>query len=82
MFFETFPTTILIVVIILLLALAALVAKRRMFRIDHLPPEHRAKENELFEAFGLETPPTDNAPKDHEKKAKELKIAFKSSKQF
>lgn len=76
MIFENFPVSVLVVVILLMLALAALVAKRRMFKIDHLAPEHRAKENELYEAFGLDTPPHESAPKDHTKKEHEVDEAF------
>ena len=76
MFFENFSVSVLVVVIILLMALAALVAKRRMFKIDHTAPEHRAKENELYEAFGLDTPRDESMPEDHEKKEKEVVEAF------
>ena len=62
--------------LIILLALAAFVAKRRMNRIDHIAPEHRAKENELYEAFGLEKTHEESMPKDHEKKLKEVEQAF------
>lgn len=69
----------LIMLVALLLAiagLAALVAKRRMAKIDHLPPEHRAKENELYEAFGLEKPHTEEMPADHNERGKEMSSAF------
>lgn len=63
-------------ILLLLIVLAALVAKRRMSKIDHLPPEHRAKENELYEALGLEEPSEEAPPKDHENKEKEVETAF------
>ena len=72
----TFETAYWIVGIILLLALAAFVAKKRMLKIDQEPPEHRAKENELAEALGLQLPHTESLPKDHKKKEEEVKEAF------
>lgn len=63
--------------IILILAIAAVVAKKRMLDIDHEAPEHRAKENELYEAFGLQIPYVEETPKNHEKKEEEVKEAFK-----
>ena len=64
-----------LIVLGLLIVLAALVAKRRMSKIDHLPPEHRAKENELYEAFGLEVH-QEEEPEDHEVKEEEIEEAF------
>jgi len=69
----------LILGLVLLVALAALVAERRSSKIDHQAPEHRAKENELYEAFGLDTQPT-KEPKDHEDKQEEVEAAFKNVK--
>lgn len=66
-----------IVGIILILAIAAVVAKRRMLKIDHEAPEHRSKENELYEAFGLQIPYEEEIPKDHMKKEEEVEEAFK-----
>jgi LPXTG-motif cell wall-anchored protein len=67
----------LILGLLLLVALAALVAKRRSSKIDHLPPEHRAKENELYEALGLEKPHAEEEPKDHEDKQEEMEAVFR-----
>ncbi|MBN2306726.1 hypothetical protein JXD20_01965 [Candidatus Peregrinibacteria bacterium] len=69
-----------LIILGLLIVLAALVAKRRSSKIDHLPPEHRAKENELYEAFGLEKPHEKKPPAGHEEKGKEIKTAFESGK--
>ena len=66
--------------LLLILLLALLVARRRNIKIDRLPPEHRAKENELYEAFGLETPHKECLPKGHEDKLKEVEAAFSPKK--
>lgn len=71
-------TIIAIVVIVAVLAvIAALVAWKRMSKIDHKAPEHRAKENELYEAFGEEHHELE--PKGHNKKEHEVEIAFSGS---
>ena len=70
----------LILGFLLLVALAALVAKRRSSKIDYIAPEHRAKENELYEALGVEKPHPEEEPKDHEDKQKEVEAAFASAK--
>lgn len=62
-------------ILVLLAIIAAIVAIRRSSKIDHLPPEHRAKENELYEGFGLEKPHED-IPEDHSEKQKEVEEAF------
>ena len=64
--------------LLLLLILAWAVAKKRSSKIDHMPPEHRAKENELYEAFGLEEPHEEEPPKGHDKKQEEVEKVFDS----
>lgn len=65
-----------IIGLLVFLVLALFVAKRRSSKIDHLPPEHVAKENELYEAFGLATPHKNEPPKEHDEKQKEVEAAF------
>ncbi len=60
---------------LVLLVLAALLARRRMKKIDQLPPEHRAKENELYHAFGEKEQPTP-LPENHNTKEEEVKSVF------
>lgn len=62
--------------LIILIVVAAVVAKRRMNKIDHEAPEHRAKENELYVALGLEKPHEEELPEGHEEKQKEVEEAF------
>ncbi len=60
-----------------LIGLAYLIARHRMKKIDALPPEHRAKENELYHAFGeKEREPI--LPKDHKQKEHEVEAAFEN----
>jgi len=61
--------------LLILMGLAAGIAARRMKKIDQLPPEHRAKENELYHAFGEKERDTE-LPKDHQKKQNEVEVAF------
>lgn len=64
-------------ILILLVVIAAIVAKRRISKIDHQPPEHRAKENELYEALGLEKP-REEKPEHHSEKQEEIEEAYGS----
>ena len=57
------------------LGLAGGIAARRMKKIDELPPEHRAKENELYHAFG-EKEGTPKPPEGHSQKQAEVSAAF------
>ena len=67
----------LILGLVLMIALAALVAQRRSSKIDHMAPEHRAKENELYEALGVQEPSEEEElPKNHESKGEEVEAAF------
>ena len=66
----------LILGILLLVALAAIVSKIRSSKIDHIAPEHRAKENELYEALGVEKPHETEFPEGHSEKEKEVEKAF------
>ncbi len=65
-----------IIGLFVLLVIAAIVAKMRISKIDHTAPEHRAKENELYEALGVEKPHETEVPEDHSKKEKEVENAF------
>lgn len=82
MSFENFSPSVVVIIVLLLLALAALVAKRKMLKIDREAPEHRATENELYEAFGLDKHREEGVPqKEHEKKEHEVEEAFSHLKQ-
>jgi cysteine-rich repeat protein len=70
--------------ILAVLVLAIAVAKRRLKKIDREAPEYRAKENELYNAFGEKhkegAAPVggqEEPPADHETKQTEIEAVFK-----
>lgn len=74
---KNYPTWAIALGIMLILVLAAgLDARYRMKKIDALPPEYIAKENELYEAFGEKH--HEKKPEHHEEKQKEVEDAFKN----
>ncbi|MDH5596666.1 MAG: hypothetical protein OEY44_01065 [Candidatus Peregrinibacteria bacterium] len=71
-------TLYLLILFLVLMAIAAMIAKRRMSKIDHEAPEHRAKENELYEAYrgDVHIPEEGTYPEGHKAKQKEVEAAF------
>jgi len=63
-----------VIAVIALLALAVIIAEKRMLKINHESPEHRAMENELYEAFGEKH--QKHLPKNHNEKNTEVHKAF------